>query len=154
MDGLDWMDGSLGLVEYRAPYGANNGCSTKSESFRFYVIVQPVCRKNLTRFCSCEKMSWWLTLILGGSDVSFVNIFKANEYWINKLSAYNSESLCKMFVRKQEILAKQIPVFWFNSLMPVAWNKNRERESSRINISSFMNWYSLLLLVWIRFRQI
>ena len=45
--GLDWMDGSLGLVEYRAPYGANNGCSTKSESFRFYVIVQPVCRKKL-----------------------------------------------------------------------------------------------------------
>ena len=86
------------------------------------------------RFCSCEKMSWWLTLILGGSDVSFVNIFKANEYWINNLSAYNSESLCKMFVRKQEILAKQIPVFWFNSLMPVAWNKNWERESSRINI--------------------
>ena len=111
-------------------------------------------QKNLTRFCSCEKMSWWLTLILGGSDVSFVNIFKANEYWINKLSAYNSESLCKMFVRKQEILAKQIPVFWFNSLMPVAWNKNRERESSRINISSFMNWYSLLLLVWILFRKI
>ena len=21
---MDWMDGSLGLVEYRAPYGANN----------------------------------------------------------------------------------------------------------------------------------
>ena len=25
MDGwIGWMDGSLGLVEYRAPYGANN----------------------------------------------------------------------------------------------------------------------------------
>ena len=35
--GLGWV-GSLGLVEYRAPYGANNGCSTKSESFRFYAI--------------------------------------------------------------------------------------------------------------------
>ena len=23
-DGMGWMDGSLGLVEYRAPYGANN----------------------------------------------------------------------------------------------------------------------------------
>ena len=33
-------------LEYRAPYDANNGCSTKSESFRFYVIVQPVCRKK------------------------------------------------------------------------------------------------------------
>ena len=71
----------------------------------------------------------------------------------NKLSVYNSESLCKMFVRKEEILAGKIPVFWFHSLMPVAWNKNQERESSRINISSFMNWHSLLLLVWIRFRQ-
>jgi len=71
----------------------------------------------------------------------------------NKLSVYNSESLCKMFVRKEEILAMKIPAFWFHSLMPVAWNKNQERESSRINISSFMNWHSLLLLVWIRFRQ-
>ena len=29
----------------------------------------------------------------------------------NKLSVYNSESLCKMFVRKEEILAGKIPVF-------------------------------------------
>ena len=32
-------------------------------------------------------------------------------YGANKLSAYNSESLCKMFVRKEEILAMKIPAF-------------------------------------------
>ena len=29
--GLGWMDGSLGLVEYRAPYGANNGWMHNSQ---------------------------------------------------------------------------------------------------------------------------
>ena len=28
MDGMGWMDGSLGLVEYRAPYGANKRLKT------------------------------------------------------------------------------------------------------------------------------
>ena len=40
MDG--WMDGSLGLVEYRAPYGANNdawGCGFFIFSIACIVIV-------------------------------------------------------------------------------------------------------------------
>ena len=30
---LDWMDGSLGLVEYRAPYGANKGGAAERQKW-------------------------------------------------------------------------------------------------------------------------
>ena len=37
---MDWMDGSLGLVEYRAPYGANKQCGKTAEKYYKKIPIQ------------------------------------------------------------------------------------------------------------------
>ena len=56
--GLDgWMDGSLGLVEYRAPYGANK-----------LFIAQ---YKHIARYCIALKGTVWYLYIIVLRDVTW-----------------------------------------------------------------------------------
>ena len=62
MDWMGWMDGSLGLVEYRAPYGANNDpcCQIQSLNFKFWGFTKAVTGAALEAIWKLSEQSMFI----------------------------------------------------------------------------------------------